>query len=936
MHNPLKSPLIIRHGSLKRLLVPQDPARERPRRVGLIPILAHSAVAINIAGLPCGILVLGIVGHSGRTERNDLFSPIPLKNRVELLFRTMRFTNRLEAQHSNISNTLEMAAPVIVNASTSAVLIDTSQLGPPNPFALVYLSSIPPGRTITVRDSTGYLSTPQSIVVSTTTGISYADGTSSITITQPYGYLSVTSRDATTWTLTNSFGFPQYQTIASLSALSTQVLATVSMETSSLVAGAIEASSIVASNSLLCYGQAQYSTLVIGAPYTLLPGTTTTIYGNVRSGPATFGGSLSAGPISTGNVLAGAISCSGYLTLGTDLTLGGNLIAPNTNAVLRNIITNSATVGALTVSSSMSVGDSLTVANTISTSAVSTGTLYVGSQINTGNISITPIGSNLIFSGGLITPSISTGNITASNAITTNSLYLRQSLIAPNLSVMQLGSAEITNPNGSLTLSSLVANTMQTTAISTNTVSTSLVQGSTLVISGNIDLPTTGYLTIGNVTCENISSIVLYSEIIAAQIYSINTLSVTNLNLTGNFNGLTLTELTIPNASIVSKGLECMQLTTSTMYTSSLNIYSGSINSPNSLVIDASYVSTTSISAATMVMSTLNTSTIISNKIILGEPVDPTLRGPYFVCFESTNCIITGGPGDYVSPLFLSNVKPPGWPPNTPYEVSARFRYIIPTPTETLPGNLVDVQNTLFWGGNPSDDNPAPIELNTNSFLFNETGGSVNLYGYYAEFVQTSNAQLIQQNSALDPGYTWFATMYNDSRATLTLQSLSNANYSLADYGTYINMQNGVLKWNYALNGTTIQNSLNDISTRNLIYYGSLNYASDPRLKRNVESADLGRCYSTIRDIPLRRYAFCDAYVSTFMIDDVHRIGIIADEYEEFFPKSITTQVLPGFSTIKTVDMQQLEMAHLGATQYLLNEVAELRSTLHGRIQMTM
>jgi hypothetical protein len=430
---------------------------------------------------------------------------------------------------------------------------------------------------------------------------------------------------------------------------------------------------------------------------------------------------------------------------------------------------------------------------------------------------------------------------------------------------------------------------------------------------------------------------VLYADLIAAQDYAINTLSVTNLDVTGTFSGINLTELVIPNAQITAKGLDCLELSTSTIFTSSLYIGSGTINSPNNLVIEATNLSTVSISANTMNMSTLNTSTIISNKIILGEPVDPTLRGPYFVCLSSTNCIITGGPGDYVSPLFLSNVKPPGLLPNQPYEVSAIFHYIIPTPTGTLPENLINVQNTLFWGGNPSPSNPAPIELNTNSAFFNGKGDSVNLYGYYAEFVQTSNAQIVEQESALDiVGYRWSATMYNESRATLTLQSLSNANYSLIDYNTYINMQNGILKWNYALNGTTIQNSLNDISTRNLIYYGALNYVSDPRLKRNIESADLARCYSTIRDIPLHRYAFCDAYVSTFRIADVHRIGIMADEYETFFPKSVTTQVLPGFSTIKTVDTQQLDMAHLGATQYLLNEVAELRSTLHGRIQTTM
>ena len=140
-------------------------------------------------------------------------------------------------------------------------------------------------------------------------------------------------------------------------------------------------------------------------------------------------------------------------------------------------------------------------------------------------------------------------------------------------------------------------------------------------------------------------------------------------------------------------------------------------------------------------------------------------------------------------------------------------------------------------------------------------------------------------------------------------------------------MQNGILKWNYALNATTIQNSLNDISTRNLLYYGSLNFISDPRLKKNIESANLRQCYDTIRDMPLRRYEFIDTYVSTFGITDTRRLGILADEYERHFPKSITLQegVVPGFSTIKTVDTQQLEMAHLGATKYLLDEIEELK-----------
>jgi len=282
--------------------------------------------------------------------------------------------------------------------------------------------------------------------------------------------------------------------------------------------------------------------------------------------------------------------------------------------------------------------------------------------------------------------------------------------------------------------------------------------------------------------------------------------------------------------------------------------------------------------------------------------------------------VITGGPGDYYTPLYLSNVKPADYVSGTPYTVNATFQYIIPTTSGSLPGNIVYAQNTLFWGN----------ELNTTSFVGTQVFNDITIYGYYAED-QTSNAQIIyQQTNKASNAFNWTATMVNDSATTLILQTTSNANYSLVDPNVYINMQNGILKWDYALNATTIQNSLNDISTRNLLYYGSLKFISDPRLKQDIQPANLRRCYDIIRDIPLHHYEFIDSYVSTFQVTDRRRLGIIADEYEQFFPKSVTSMQspLPHLSTIKTVDTQQLDMAHLGATQYLLKEIAELKAAI--------
>jgi hypothetical protein len=118
-----------------------------------------------------------------------------------------------------------MAAPVIVDGDTSLVLVNTRDLIA-GQTAVVLLSSISyPGRTVTIRDSVGHLSSPQTIIVSTQQGVLFADGTSSIVMTQPYAFLTVTSRDASSWNLKNSFAFPQNQTIANAAALQEDALA---------------------------------------------------------------------------------------------------------------------------------------------------------------------------------------------------------------------------------------------------------------------------------------------------------------------------------------------------------------------------------------------------------------------------------------------------------------------------------------------------------------------------------------------------------------------------------------------------------------------------------------------------------------------------------------------------------------------------------------
>jgi len=179
--------------------------------------------------------------------------------------------------------------------------------------------------------------------------------------------------------------------------------------------------------------------------------------------------------------------------------------------------------------------------------------------------------------------------------------------------------------------------------------------------------------------------------------------------------------------------------------------------------------------------------------------------------------------------------------------------------------------------------------------------------------------------------------MYGNSAFSLQFQSRSNDNYTGIDPNNTVSFNNGVLQWPYYLNGTTIQNSFNDMSVRSLYYYGALNFASDPILKENIEDADLDRCYSAVHGLPLRRYKYKDSYMSTFHTRDVTRLGFLATELEEVFPKSITYTKLedvPGFdSTIRMIDTQQVEMAHIGATKVLMAKMTGLQATLEAARQ---
>jgi hypothetical protein len=91
-------------------------------------------------------------------------------------------------------------------ASTSVVLVPTATSNPPY---YIYLNNVSTaGRIVTVRDNDGYASLTNQIVVAPINGAYFMDGTSSITINQPYGYITFNTTLNGGYGILNTFGFP--------------------------------------------------------------------------------------------------------------------------------------------------------------------------------------------------------------------------------------------------------------------------------------------------------------------------------------------------------------------------------------------------------------------------------------------------------------------------------------------------------------------------------------------------------------------------------------------------------------------------------------------------------------------------------------------------------------------------------------------------------
>jgi predicted acyltransferase (DUF342 family) len=671
------------------------------------------------------------------------------------------------------------------------------------------------------------------------------------------------------------------------------------------------------------FGPAFVSSLVIGmyptdplayqyAPYSFFVNGTSQLNSNVN-----INGNLNVTQtISTGNALlvGGSLSTLGNAGIGGSLTATGNLIIGG-NITAGSLAIQGATTmsGNIAVGSQVTVQNSLIVGSTISTNYITASTLNIISSLTFGYTkSIVSSAGGLTFSAPIIIPSLSTNSVVARDTITTSTLSVTGNINAATAPTFILGATDIQNPLGSLLINSISTNVLIASTLKSDTINTSSMNASTITVTGNIIGSPTSIGSFYRLTTNTISAnTVTASTVVSDNLISVSTFSVSSAVIQQSMTvdgGIMYAD----NLQLQGANLNVSTVTANELYTSSLTLINGIIEQPDTLTIKPG-VYTPEAYASTVITSSLYvTSAVNATKIMVGSLTTIGSNGPYLSASNLQNAAVTGT-GDYLNPMDITNTG------NGAVGGSLYIKWNAGSP---IPNSYVYLQISMIGSG----------QVYSYVSLSGQNGQILTAYGPGDSFVN-SNFRIDTSVTANTNIVNITGSLVGSSLVRITANYASNTNYTSVDSNSVLSFYNGGLLWNYALNDTVIRNPYNDMSIRNVYYYGGLNFSSDPALKEDVEVANISTCYDTIRSLPLRRFKYTDKYISTFSVRDIHRLGVLANEVEEYFPKSITRTEIPGFeSTVRTVDIQQIQMAHLGATKYLMRQVESLTELIRDKI----
>jgi len=399
----------------------------------------------------------------------------------------------------------------IINESTSVVQIYSS-----GGSEIVYLSSTTiPGQLVTVVDATGFMSSPNSIRISTVGSVVAPP----LQISQRFGYITLASQTANTWLPVNCNSFPDTSSIY-YRALDAPLLNTSTLMAYSFISttnmnnlvSQSESASVIRMFANTMYVNTPISTstnprIIVSGGFKAYESTNITGNMNVRGSISTFGDFFAGGNASTK---------SGTTSIGGDMTTLGNLR-----------VRYQTVVQSLSTYTSASFLQNVTVAGSITAASLSTNVLDAplgsSSWYNASNAIILGPESQAIqynptylnISTSATIPSVSTNNLTTGNLATSN-LTFKNYGTASTLNQMTMSSAQIINPNGSMTTSTLTANGIAFSGLGAPSLNGNLIYGTHLtmgdpwLISSQTLYSENASISTNTVTASNVSASILY------------------------------------------------------------------------------------------------------------------------------------------------------------------------------------------------------------------------------------------------------------------------------------------------------------------------------------------------------------------------------------------------------------------------------------------
>lgn len=569
---------------------------------------------------------------------------------------------------------------------------------------IVYLSTTTNvGQLVTLRDMDGFLSTPQTITISTTGG---ATLTSPVTLRQGFGYVTLRSLTTTSWAVVDENPFPDpgadydvrgaaYSslTVSGLLNLQSSLLTTASGTTNTLLL-----------TTLTTDGLLYVSTLQVATP------TAANVFLSEGTGEITGSVAASSLMVSGGTSIATTLSTGGTLSIGGSVAFTGtvhvsSLSTGGTLSVSSLIVSGGATVGYGTLNSARMTrslnASSLTtysaVAPAVLTDRILSTAVVTASTINdpfyTGPTSPGVAQEIPLYVSRAIAQSMGATILAAPTVGATVAIS------SPAVSSVVFGVADI--QAGTAVISSFTTGTLSTAIVAAGggpiaTLGTGSATVSTLTVQYAC---ATGPLSVATLRTDTLTA----NELTAS---SINTgqvgiqgdsMTMSTIFISSGSISASLSSIQAPNATILTNGLLTSSLQTSSATASVLIPQVLRSATGSTLTFSNPIVFSTAITSS-MTANTVNTSSLRATTIRLGTPLSYSTIGPNdpYTTVSTASGISTNTRYEYIQGL------------GTPYEPLQIHASLDRTVNITL-ANVSTQTSTCYFTANMTYRNDSSI-----------------------------------------------------------------------------------------------------------------------------------------------------------------------------------------------------------------------------------